>query len=90
MKTNTEKNVPVDTPLGPGRTKQQAEQRQLDRTLKQLEHQDILILEERGHVLLSRTGPELLFEVIRRACERLSLIITTNLPFGVMDGNVWL
>ena len=57
------------------------EQRQLERTLKQLERQDILILDELGYVPFSKTGSELLFEVISRAYERLSLIITTNLPF---------
>ena len=48
--------------------------------LKQLEHQDILILYELGYVPFSKTAAELLFEVISRAYERLSLIITTNLP----------
>ncbi len=57
------------------------EQRQLERMLKQLERQDILILDELGYVPFSKTGSELLFEVISRAYERLSLIITTNLPF---------
>ena len=58
-----------------------AEQRQLERTLKQLERQDVLILDELGYVPFSRTAAELLFEVISWAYERLSVIVTTNLPF---------
>jgi DNA replication protein DnaC len=57
------------------------EQRQSERTLRHLERQDILILDELGYVPFSKTGAELLFEVISRAYERLSLIVTTNLPF---------
>jgi DNA replication protein DnaC len=50
-----------------------AEQRYLERMLKQLERQDLLILDELGYVPFSRTGAELLFEVISRAYEQLSL-----------------
>jgi len=57
------------------------EQRQLERTLRQLERQDLLILDELGYVPFTKTGAELLFEVISRAYERLSLIVTTNLGF---------
>lgn len=57
------------------------EQRQVERTLRQLERQEILILDELGYVPFSKTGAELLFEVVSRAYERRSLIVTTNLPF---------
>ena len=57
------------------------EQRQLERTLRGLERQDLLILDELGYVPFSKTGAELLFEVISRAYERVSLVVTTNLPF---------
>jgi len=57
------------------------EQRQLERTLRQLERQDLLILDEFGYVPFSKTAAELLFEVVIRAYERQSLAVTTNLPF---------
>jgi len=57
------------------------EERQLQRMLKQLERHDLLVLDELGYVPFSQTGAELLFEVISRAYERVSLIVTTNLPF---------
>lgn len=57
------------------------DQRQLDRLMKQLLRQDLLVLHELGYVPFTKTGAELLFEVISRAYERLSLIVTTNLPF---------
>ena len=53
----------------------------MERTLRHLERQEILILDELGYVPFSKTGAELLFEVISRAYERRSLIVTTNLPF---------
>ena len=55
--------------------------RQLQRALRQLERQDLLILDELGYVPFKKVGAELLFEVISRAYERVSVIVTTNLPF---------
>lgn len=57
------------------------EERQLQRILQQLERHDLLVLDELGYVPFSKLGAELLFEVISRAYERVSLIVTTNLPF---------
>ena len=41
----------------------------------------LLIIDELGFVPLSRTGAELLFEVISQRYERGSILVTTNLPF---------
>jgi len=41
----------------------------------------LLILDELGYVPATKTGAELLFDVIVMTHERLSVIITTNLPF---------
>lgn len=57
------------------------EQRELKRFLGQIGKHDVLILDELGYVPFSKAGAELLFEIVSRAYERLSLIVTTNLPF---------
>jgi len=57
------------------------EERALERFHKQLERLDVLVLDELGYVPFSKAGAELLFEVVSRAYERTSLILTTNLPF---------
>ena len=57
------------------------EEHALMRLKKQLAKLDLLILDELGYVPTSKVGSELLFEVIRTAYERHSVMITTNLPF---------
>jgi len=56
------------------------EQRLL-RLQKQLTSQQLLIIDELGFVPLSKTGAELLFEIISQRYERGSIMITSNLPF---------
>ncbi len=57
------------------------EERQLQRFLARVEKQHLLVLDEFGYVPFTKAGAELLFEVVSRAYERQSLIVTTNLPF---------
>ena len=57
------------------------DERRLQRLQKQLVSQDLLIIDELGFVPLSKTGAELLFEIISKRCERGSIIITSHLPF---------
>ena len=57
------------------------EDRQLARLRGHLAKLDLLILDEFGYVPASKTGAELLFDVIATAYERSSVILTTNLPF---------
>jgi DNA replication protein DnaC len=57
------------------------EERQLERFNRQLERLELIVLDELGYIPFSKAGAELLFEVVSRAYERTSLIMTTNLPF---------
>ena len=57
------------------------ESRKLERLMSQLEKLQVLILDELGYVPFSKAGAELLFDVVSRAYERQSLVVTTNLPF---------
>ena len=55
------------------------QERQLLRMRQQLGNLDLL--DELGCAPASKAGAELLFDAIVTACERNSLIVTTNLPF---------
>jgi DNA replication protein DnaC len=55
--------------------------RQLERLQRRLDKLHLLILDEFGYVPFSKAGAELLFDVVSRAYERQSIILTTNLPF---------
>ena len=55
--------------------------RRLQRLQKTLASQNLLLIDELGFVPLSKTGAELLFEIISQRYERGSIIITSNLPF---------
>jgi len=56
-------------------------QSRLQRLQKQLQRLHLLVVDELGYVPFSKTGAELLFEVISRAYEHHSLMLTTNLAF---------
>ena len=57
------------------------DQQRLLRFQKQLLKVDLLIVDELGFVPLCKSGAELLFEVFSQRHERVSTIITSNLPF---------
>ena len=53
---------------------------------KELARLKLLIIDELGFVPLSKTGAELLFEVISQRYERGSILITTKCPLRRVDG----
>jgi DNA replication protein DnaC len=57
------------------------DERRLLRLQKQMAGHKLLIIDELGFVPLSKTGAELLFELISQRYERGSILITSNLPF---------
>lgn len=57
------------------------DERRLLRLQKQLAGHELLVIDELGFVPLSKTGAELLFELISQRYERGATIITSNLPF---------
>ena len=54
----------------------------LEKLMKTLQKQDLLILDEWGYVPVDRDGAQLLFRIISDSYERKSLILTTNLQFS--------
>lgn len=57
------------------------DERRLLRLHKQMAAYKLLIIDELGFVPLSKTGAELLFELISQRYERGATLITSNLPF---------
>ena len=57
------------------------DEKQLLRFQKQIAAYELLIVDELGFVPLSKTGAELLFEIISQRYERASTLVTSNLPF---------
>lgn len=57
------------------------EERRLQRLHKQLQRIHLLLIDEMGYVPFSKTAAELLFEIISRAYEHHSVMLTTNLAF---------
>jgi DNA replication protein DnaC len=57
------------------------DEKRLLRLQKQLASQDLLIVDELGYVPLSKSGAELLFEVLSQRYERRATLVTSNLPF---------
>ena len=58
------------------------QEHQLSRLLEKLARHQLLILDEFGYVPFSPLGAQLLFQCCSALTEKVSLIITTNLPFS--------
>jgi DNA replication protein DnaC len=58
------------------------DERKLLRFQKQITGYELLIVGELGFVPLSKTGAELLFEMLSQRYERSSTMLTSNLPFA--------
>jgi hypothetical protein len=61
------------------------DEKKLLRLQKQIASYELLIVDELGFVPLSKTGAELLFEMLSQRYERGSTLVTSNLPFQEMD-----
>src|SRR4051794_28366467 len=57
------------------------DEKRLLRYQKQLAGYQLLIIDELGFVPLSKSGAELLFEILSQRYERSSTVVTSNLPF---------
>lgn len=58
------------------------DEKRLIRYQKQLARYELLIVDELGFVPLSKSGAELLFEILSQRYERSATFITSNLPFN--------
>ncbi len=65
------------------------DERRLLRFQKQMAGHKLLIIDELGFVPLSKTGAELLFELISQRYERGATLITSNLPFDEWTVPAW-
>ncbi len=54
----------------------------IDKFMKAIMKCNVLVIDEVGYVPISKQGSELLFSVISKCYENLSIIITSNLEFG--------
>lgn len=53
-----------------------------EKLVKDLQKQELLILDEWGYVPVDRDGSQMLFRIVSDSYERKSLILTTNLEFS--------